>query len=152
MKPTPPLLLVIGCLMSVGCVQRTISITSEPTGALVYLNDREVGHTPVTVPFTFYGIYDVRMEADGYKPLWTQQKAKAPWWETPGIDLFAEAVPNGKAELHWHFAMETQPSAEETDVDMLIDHARQLRAATVDQEPANTAEQPPEEAPEQAPE
>lgn len=123
-------LLALLCLCSVGCIQRTISITSDPTGALVYLNDQEVGRTPVMVPFTFYGVYDVRMEADGYKPLWTEQQAKAPWWETPGIDLFAEAVPHGKADLHWHFTMQPQPPAEDVDADVLLDHARQLRATT----------------------
>jgi PEGA domain-containing protein len=97
---------------------------------LVYLNDQEVGRTPVTVPFTFYGVYDVRMEAEGYHPLWTKQKAEAPWWETPGIDLFAEAVPHNKADLYWHFKMDEQPPPQDVDVDLLVDHARQLRATT----------------------
>lgn len=130
MNRTAPLLLVLPCMLSTGCVQRTISITSEPSGALVYLNDEEVGRTPVVVPFTFYGVYDVRMEADGYHPLWTRQKAKAPWWETPGIDLLAEMVPRGKAELHWHFTMDEQPPAEGVDADLLLEHAKQLRSAT----------------------
>ncbi len=136
MRRTAPLLLTVLCLLSLGCVQRTISITSEPSGALVYLNDQEVGRTPVKVPFTFYGVYDVRMEADGYHPLWTKQKAEAPWWETPGIDLLAEAVPNGKAELQWHFTMDQQPPAEDVDVDQLLDHARQLRATTLQSDEA----------------
>ena len=131
MKRTALLLLVMTCLLSVGCVQRTISITSDPPGALVYLNDDEVGRTPVTVPFTFYGVYDVRMEAEGYQPLWTQQKAKAPWWETPGIDLIAETQRDAKAELKWHFTMQEQVPSEDVDADKLLDHAKQLRAATV---------------------
>lgn len=98
----------------------------------MYLNDEEVGRTPVEVPFTFYGVYDVRMEADGYHALWTQQQAKAPWWETPGVDLLAEAVPDGKSQLHWHFTMDEQPPVEEVDADVLLDHARQLRAATLE--------------------
>ncbi len=130
MTRTAPLLLTVLCLIFVGCVQRTISITSEPAGALVYLNDDEVGRTPVTVPFVFYGVYDVRLEAEGYRPLWTQHRAEAPWWETPGIDLFAEALPNKKAELKWHFTMDEQVLSEDVDADKLVDHARQLRAMT----------------------
>ncbi len=129
MKRTALLLLTVLCLLGVGCVQRTISITSEPAGALVYLNDNEVGRTPVTVPFVFYGVYDVRLEAEGYQPLWTTQKAKAPWWETPGIDLVAEAVPRNKAELSWHFTMDEQPLAEDVDADQLLDHAKQMRSS-----------------------
>lgn len=127
-----PLLIatVATLLTSVGCVQRTISISSEPSGALVYLNDEEVGRTPVTVPFTFYGTYDVRLEADGYHPMWTAQKAKAPWWETPGVDLLAEAIPGMKSELDWHFQMQPAPTAEQVDADLLLDHAKQLRART----------------------
>ena len=113
-----------------GCVERTLSITSEPRGALVYLNDEEVGRTPLEVPFTFYGTYDVRLEAAGHKPLWTMQEAKAPFWETPGIDLFAEMVPNGQSRIDWHFEMQPEVDAEDADVDQLLNHARQMRAMT----------------------
>ncbi len=85
----------------------------------------------MTVPFVFYGVYDVRLEAEGYDALWTQQRAKAPWWETPGIDLLAEAVPHKKSELAWHFTMDEQQPADEVDVDVLLDHAKQLRATTM---------------------
>lgn len=108
-----------------GCVERTVSITSDPAGALVWLNDEEVGRTPLTVPFTFYGTYDVRLERDGYKPLWTKAEAKAPWWEAPGPDLVAEAVPNGKSQQQWHFVMQKDTGVDE---DKLIDRAKQLRA------------------------
>ncbi len=137
MKRTALPLLLVTCLLSVGCVQRTISITSDPPGALVYLNDDEVGRTPVTVPFTFYGVYDVRMEAEGYQPLWTKQKAKAPWWETPGIDLIAETQRDAKAELKWHFTMQAQAAPEDVDADLLLDHAKQLRATTVNENSAS---------------
>lgn len=108
-----------------GCVERLIMITSEPSGALVYLNDEEVGRTPVTVPFTFYGTYDVRIEAEGHRPLWTKQKAKGPWWEAPPVDLIAEALPGSKAHLKWHFQMEARS---EPDEPALIERARELRS------------------------
>ena len=56
--------LLLACLAVAGCVQRTISITSTPTAALVRLNDEEVGRTPVSVPYRFYGVYDVRLERE----------------------------------------------------------------------------------------
>jgi len=52
-------------LLITGCVERLITVKSTPAGALVYLNDEEVGRTPVTVPFRFYGVYDVRLEHEG---------------------------------------------------------------------------------------
>ena len=113
-----------------GCVERTLSITSDPQGALVYLNDQEVGRTPLEVPFTFYGTYDVRLQAAGHKPLWTMQEAKAPFWETPGIDLFAEMVPDGQSRIDWHFVLQPEVDAEDAEIDRLLDHARQMRART----------------------
>ena len=109
-----------------GCIQRTITIESDPSGALVHLNDEEVGRTPVTVPFTFYGTYDVRVEKDGYQTLNTPQKAEAEWFEAPGPDLFVELMPwTTKAELQWHFALDPLgPVSEE----ILLDHARQMRS------------------------
>lgn len=109
-----------------GCVQRTISITSEPDGALVWLNDREIGRTPLDVGFVHYGVYDVRLEREGCEPLLTKGDAKAPWWETVGIDLFAELTP---ATLHsrveWHYVL--RPA--DDDPAGLAQRARELREA-----------------------
>ncbi|QNN24985.1 PEGA domain-containing protein [Planctomycetales bacterium ZRK34] len=123
-------LIMVMCVSAVamlgGCIQRTITIESNPPGALVHLNDVEVGRTPVTVPFTFYGVYDVRLQHDGYQTLNTSTKAQTPWWENPGPDLVAEALPGEQhVDLKWHY--ELQP-AEAVDEDLLIDHAKQLRA------------------------
>ena len=121
-------LLVVGLA---GCVQRTISITSEPDGALVHLNDEEVGRTPLKVPYSFYGTYDVRLEKEGFKPLWTKQKTEAPWWEAPGPDLFAEMIPNNKIEQQWHFDLEL---ASDVTEEGLIERAGTLRESLSDGE------------------
>jgi hypothetical protein len=110
-----------------GCVEREITITSEPEGALVHLNDQEVGRTPVDVPFTFYGTYDVRLEKAGYKPLWTEKRAKAPWWEYPGPDLVAEAVPGARSNPQWHFDLSQATPPGERDPQKLLDNANEMR-------------------------
>lgn len=116
-----------------GCgVKRTITVTSEPSGALLHLNDREVGRTPATVSFLFYGTYDVRLELEGYKPLWTSQRAKGPWWEAPGLDLAAEVV-GAESNIAWHFTLEPLPIEEDVvtaDTDVLLQRARELQAMT----------------------
>lgn len=118
-------LLAMLCVLATGCVERTLTLTSEPSGALVYLNDEEVGRTPLSVPFTYYGHYHVRLEHDHYIPLSTTRKAAAPWWEAPGPDLFAEMIPDNQVEISWHFNMELATAA---DPDRVIDRAGQLRA------------------------
>ena len=49
-----------------GCVRRTLMVRTEPEGARVFLNDYEVGTSPVSVDFTWYGDYDVIVRKDGY--------------------------------------------------------------------------------------
>lgn len=116
------------------CVDRKIRITSEPPGARVWLNDTEIGSTPAEADFTYYGRYDVRLELDGYEPLWTDREAKAPVWQWPGPDLVAEVIPLRFDDVvDWHFelapALEftAEPDALKAD---LLTRARDLKDRT----------------------
>lgn len=106
------------------CVERRIFITSEPTGALVNLNDTDVGRTPLEVDFTYFGVYDVRLSKEGSEPLATKAHAKAPVWEWPIIDLVALLIPVRKVtHITWHFDLEPeQPGGQ-----ALLDRAQALR-------------------------
>lgn len=90
-----------------GCLQRTLSITTDPPGAVVWLNDVEVGSTPLETDFTYYGAYDVRIRRAGYEPVTATQHMSPPIYERPVIDLVAEAIP-AKIEnrVEWHFVLE----------------------------------------------
>lgn len=116
--------------MLTGCTERRIRVTSEPAGAIVWLNDVEIGRTPTETSFKFYGTYDVRVELDGHEPLITTADASTPWWEYPGPDLIAEAIPGRKSIIDWHFVLE--PKLNETMgrdelEEGMIDRARKLR-------------------------
>jgi hypothetical protein len=92
-------------------MHRSLDITSEPTGATVYLNDVEVGRTPLEVGFTYYGEYDVLLMKDGFEPLRTRKDAVAPIYEHPPLDLAAEAMPwGGETRVPWHFVMTPLPA------------------------------------------
>ena len=65
------LVLAAVLLITAGCVRRTARFTSVPDGARVFLNDREIGRTPATVEFTWYGDYDVVYRLDGYETVKT---------------------------------------------------------------------------------
>ena len=98
------LLLLIGLLS--GCVQRTLSVTSEPSGALVYLNGQEVGRTPLKRDFTWYGTYDVQLRREGYQTLDTKSKVIAPAWLWFPFDLVAELWPGRiKDQHHLHYTL-----------------------------------------------
>ena len=126
------LALLAAAACSTGCLKRTISVTTEPPGALVWINDVEVGRTPLETDFTFYGTYDVRVRREGYEPIITSAKADTPIQEQPGIDLLAEAAPvrfHNVVRWHWvltPLAEQSQPK-EQSEQD-LITRANALRA------------------------
>lgn len=114
------------------CATRHIEVTSEPAGATVFLNDVEIGRTPTRTRFTYYGVYDVLLVKDGYEPLRTHARARAPLHEYPPVDLAAAAWPGGTdSVVRWQFtlepALETTLKPEDLDA-ALLDRARALRA------------------------
>lgn len=86
-------LVLILSLCPLGCVEQTLSIDSNPPGALVYLNDQEVGRTPLTRDFRWYGDYDIQVRQEGYETLSTHQMLAAPAWNWVPLDLFAYILP-----------------------------------------------------------
>jgi hypothetical protein len=85
-------LLLPACLLG-GCVEQTMTVESNPPGALLYLNDQEIGRTPVTKDFKWYGDYDIQLRLEGYQTLKTHQMLAAPAWNWVPFDLFASVVP-----------------------------------------------------------
>ena len=90
-----------------GCVDRRIRVTSEPSGARVWVNDVDLGRTPAETSFTFYGHYELRLQLDGYEPVTETRQARAPIYEQPGLDLIAEALPvEFENTIEWHIDLE----------------------------------------------
>ena len=121
-------------LLAGGCADRRLVITSTPPGAFVWVNDVELGRTPLEAAFVHYGTYDVRLKLEGYEPIATSASASAPWYEYVGPDLVAEAMPWGvETRVRWNFALkpalETTMSRQELEKG-LIDRARELGKQT----------------------
>ena len=68
-------------LLLLGCVQRQMTVLTNPPGAVVYLNDREMGRTPFTKDFLWYGNYDVVIRKEGFATLKTTAEVTAPIWQ-----------------------------------------------------------------------
>jgi hypothetical protein len=75
-----------------GCVKKTLTIDSQPAGALVVINDVEVGRTPVTVPFTWYGNYEIILSKVGFETKVISQTVSAPPHQWLGVDLITECL------------------------------------------------------------
>jgi len=114
---------IIFCCFLGGCVKKTISVTSSPSGALVWVNDREIGRTPVDVEYVHSGEYDVRLELDGVEPImtsrWTARRG-----DLPVIDIFADAFGSAnKTKTVWHFDLIRR----DDNSDSLLERAKTVR-------------------------
>ena len=88
---------VCGCLLAVaalvpswGCVQRRMTIRSSPPGALVYVDDYQIGTTPVSTDFIYYGTRTIRLIKDGYETRTVRQPFPIPWYEIFPLDFVTE--------------------------------------------------------------
>jgi hypothetical protein len=111
-----------------GCVERKLTIVTEPPGALVTLNDEEIGTSPVTVGFEWYGDYSVRISKDGYQTLITHQKLKRPWCDIVPFDLVADTLTTKIDEYNWTFKLEPYQQIQK---DELIKSAFSLQKETL---------------------
>jgi len=93
MNMRPLTLLLTVSLGIAGCIEQELYITSEPEGALVIVSDVEKGRTPVTIPFTWYGDYDIILRLDGYKTIKEHANIRQKWYEVPPLDLLSELAP-----------------------------------------------------------
>ncbi|MCE5280451.1 MAG: PEGA domain-containing protein [Planctomycetaceae bacterium] len=86
-------LMIVAAALTAGCVERQITFTSDPPGAIVIVSEKEVGRTPVTIPFTWYGDYEILYKLKDYKTVRTHAQINMPWYEVPPIDLMSELAP-----------------------------------------------------------
>jgi hypothetical protein len=127
--------LLSGLLALGGCVERIMKIDSDPPGARVFVNDREVGLTPVKFSFLWYGDYDIILRRDGFQTHKTNYRVDAPWYQYPPIDLVAEClIPTTIRDEHIlpTYALEPVSAAAIPDV---IERAIQTRQQALSEEP-----------------
>ena len=117
---------LVASLLLGGCVERRLTINTEPQEALVILNDEEIGESPVTVNFNWYGDYNVRISKEGYETLKTHRKLKGPWYDKFPFDFFAQIISPKRIvdSYEWTFTLapKQQPTREE-----LIQNAEKLK-------------------------
>lgn len=112
--------------LSAGCVQRRLIVRSYPEGAFVSIDNQPIGYTPVSVPFTYYGTRDVKLERDGFKTVEVQERIKAPFYEWFPLSLITNNFwPREiRDERLLEFQLEPRDQVGETE---LLDRANELR-------------------------
>jgi hypothetical protein len=123
----PALALAVACLLATGCVERRYTIRTEPPGALVVVNGEEIGPSPVSRSFTFYGAREITLMQDGYQTQTLIQPIKAPWWDNLLTEFFTEnLIPvtfRDERDFTYRMAPVTTPATGD-----LLDRAESLKA------------------------
>jgi hypothetical protein len=110
-----------------GCVERRYTIRTNPPGALAVVNNEEIGPTPVSRSFTFYGDREITLMLDGYQTQTIIQPIKAPWWDNLLTEFVTENLIPYTFRDERDFTYELAP-ATIPDVNPLRDRGLSLRS------------------------
>jgi hypothetical protein len=110
-----------------GCVERRYTIRTEPPGALVVVNGEEIGPSPVSRSFTFYGARKIELLQEGYQAQTIIQPIKAPWWDNLLTEFFTENLVPVTFRDERDFTYRLVPATVPATGD-LIDRAEGLKA------------------------
>jgi len=86
------LLVAALALSTTGCVRRRMTVRTTPPGAQVFVDDQEIGTTPCSAAFVYYGTRKITIMKDGYRTETIYQKIPPPWYEIPPLDFLVENV------------------------------------------------------------
>jgi len=123
---TMPAASLLVLIVLAGCVERELTINTKPQGALVVLNDEEIGVSPVTVNFNWYGDYCVRISKEGYETLNTHRMLKGPWYDHFPFDFFAQIVNPNRIVDSYEWTFELSPRRQ-ISREELIQNANKLK-------------------------
>jgi hypothetical protein len=110
-----------------GCIERELTINTRPQGANVVLNDEEIGTSPVTVSFNWYGTYKVDITKKGYQSINTSKHLERPAEDYFPLDLFADifSKPGTVRSYNWDFELFAYEPPQRQNV---IERADQMQA------------------------
>lgn len=102
------IMLVLG-LPQIGCVHRRVTINSIPSGALVKVDGRDIGYTPASFDFTWYGTREVQLLRDGYETHTEMVEIPAPLYQKFPLDFVSDNFLGRHVTDHRQFAFQLQP-------------------------------------------
>ena len=108
-----------------GCVERTMTIKSEPPEARVYLDGKETGRTPVTVPFHWYGYREIALEKDGYEIEREVVQVKPPLYQVFPLDFVFDVLIPLKFHDRHDFSYTLRPK-QYVEPEKVVERAREM--------------------------
>ncbi len=121
------LLLATMTVLPTGCVRRRLLVQSNPAGAMLFVDNQQIGTTPCSVDFTYYGTREIRLVKPGFETLTVNQPIPTPWYEIPPIDFVSENLVPSRLVDHRTVAFNMQPQVI-VPTDQLIDRGESIAA------------------------
>ena len=84
---------LVACSLLTGCIHRSLTIRTDPPGAMVYVNDQLKGESPMTYDFLWYGWYRLTLRKDGFERLDDRKLLRSPVYFWIPFDLAMELLP-----------------------------------------------------------
>lgn len=123
-----------GMLLLCGCVERLVTVRSEPAGATVFFDDKEVGVTPCDIPYVWYGKRELTLEREGFRPVRDLLVLNAPWWQIFPCDLVTDVLIPFTIRDHVEVAFLLEPMPRDVRAEVL-ERAAELRDKVEPKEP-----------------
>ncbi|MCP4782199.1 MAG: PEGA domain-containing protein [Fuerstiella sp.] len=124
------LLTAILLLLPCGCVHRRVTINSNPSGALVRIDGKDVGYTPASIDYTWYGTREVQLIKDGYETKTLPVNIESPWYQRFPLDFVSDNFLGTHVRDHRRFDISMSP--QQPDVSQaVIERGRSLRSQAV---------------------
>jgi hypothetical protein len=93
---------------------------------VVYLNNKEIGKTPIATNFLYSGTYHIRCYKEGYETTEKKYTTGTPWYLWPGFDFFSENFVPGEIRDEQTCHVEL-PLKREVPENELLEAATRLR-------------------------
>jgi hypothetical protein len=118
-----------------GCVERRMTVRTNPPGALVYVDNVEIGTTPVSHRFLYYGTREIRLVKAGYETMTVMQPIATPWYQIPPFDFVADNLAPWEVRDEREFIYQMVP-VRNVPTDEIMSRAEQLRGGVLSNAPA----------------
>jgi hypothetical protein len=120
--------------VSTGCVERRMTIRSNPPGALVYVDNVEIGTTPASHRFLYYGTREIRLVKAGYETLTVMQPIATPWYQIPPFDFVSDNLTPWEVRDERDFVYQMVP-LRNVPTEEIMSRAEQLRGSVLSTAP-----------------
>lgn len=104
-----------------------MTIATNPPGARVLVDGQDVGLTPVSADFTYYGTRQITLIKDGYETRTVMQRVRTPWYQIPPFDFVSDNFLPFKV-TNRHFFQYDLDRQQQVPRRELLDRARDLRS------------------------